>query len=70
MTKREKMFQIIGRAVVTLKVKGNMSEDAATTIILDGMKALPAESVMDLALLPTLLESIIELELSFINQTK
>ena len=70
MTKREKMFQIIGRAVVTLKVKGNMSEDAATTIILDGMKALPAESVMDLFLLPTLLESIIELELCFINQNK
>jgi hypothetical protein len=64
MTKREKMFQIIGRAVVTLKVKGNMSEDAATTIILNGVKALPAESVMNLSLLPMLLESIIELELN------
>ena len=64
MTKREKMFQIIGRAVVTLKVKGNMSEDDAATIILNNVKTLPAASVMDLALLPILLESIIELELN------
>ena len=70
MTKREKMFHIIGRAVVTLKVKGNMSEDDATTCILNGLKSCPADSVMDLFLLPTLLEAIIELELSFINQNK
>jgi len=66
MTKKEKMFKLIASAVKDLQKRGGISEDAATGKILSGLRACADESVMDLTLLPLLLQSIVEMELDLI----
>ena len=61
-TKREKMFALIATAVKKLQRQAGISEDQATSTILGFLCTLPQESVMDLEMLPMLLDSIVDLE--------
>ena len=58
----ELMFKLIVQAVKELQKKSNISEDAATDKILDGMRAMPIGSVGDKDLFVLMLKSVIELE--------
>ena len=59
---KETMFKLIVQAVKELQKKSNISEDAATDKILDGMRAMPIGSVGDKDLFVLMLKSVIELE--------
>jgi hypothetical protein len=60
----ELMFKLITKAVKELQNKSNISEDDATEIVLNGVRAMPVESCMDIDLFKLMLNSVIELELN------
>ena len=60
--KKEKMFVLIATAVKKLQSRAGISEDQATLTILGFLRTMPQDSVMDLDLLPMLLDAIIDLE--------
>jgi hypothetical protein len=60
----ELMFKLITKAVKELQNKSNISEDDATEIVLNGVRAMPVESCMDIYLFRLMLNSVIELELN------
>jgi hypothetical protein len=61
---KETMFKLITKAVIELQKKTNISEDEATEIVLNGVRAMPVESCMDIDLFKLMLKSVIELELN------
>jgi len=61
MNKKQKMFNLIARAVHELKELG-LDEDSAVTSILVGLKSCDAADVMNLSILPVLLETLVELK--------
>ena len=63
--KKEKMFVLIATAVKQLQREAGISEDAATILIVAGLKGFPADSVMNLNLLPGILEGIIIMNTEF-----
>ena len=63
--KKEKMFVLIATAVKQLQREAGISEDAATILIVAGLKGFPASSVMNLNLLPGILEGIIIMNTEF-----
>jgi len=60
--KKEKMFVLIATAVKKLQSRAGISEDQATLTILGFLRTFPDETVMDLDVLPMLLDAIIDLE--------
>ena len=61
-TKKEKMFVLIATAVKKLQRQTGVSADQATSTILGFLRTLPQKTVMDLEMLPMLLDSIVDLE--------
>jgi hypothetical protein len=60
--KKEKMFVLIATAVKKLQSRAGISEDQATLTILGFLRTFPDDVVMDLDVLPMLLDAIIDLE--------
>ena len=60
--KKEKMFVLIATAVKKLQSRAGISEDLATLTILGFLRTFPDDVVMDLDVLPMLLDAIIDLE--------
>ena len=60
--KKEKMFVLIATAVKKLQSRAGISEDQATMTILGFLRTFPDDVVMDLDVLPMLLDAIIDLE--------
>ena len=63
--KREKMFVLIGTAVKKLQREAGISEDAATILIIAGLKSFPDDLVMNMDLLPGILNGIIRVNTEF-----
>ena len=61
-TRKNKMFVLIAAAVKKLQKHAGISEDQATLTIIGFLRTFPRETVMDLDVLPTLLDAIVELE--------
>jgi hypothetical protein len=59
--RKKEMFVLIGTAVKKLQREASVTEDVATGLILEGLKSMPDELVMDLDLLPSILQGIIEM---------
>jgi hypothetical protein len=60
--KKAKMFVLIATAVKKLQSRAGISEDQATLTILGFLRTFPDDVVMDLDVLPMLLDAIIDLE--------
>ena len=60
--KKEKMFVLIATAVKKLQSRAGISEDLATLTILGFLRTFPDDVVMDLDVLPMLLDAIVDLE--------
>ena len=60
--KKEKMFVLIATAVKKLQSRAGISEDQATLTILGFLRTFPDDVVMDLDVLPMLLDAIVDLE--------
>ena len=60
MTKKQ-MFVLIATAVKKLQREAGVTENVATGLILEGMRSFPDELVMNMDLLPSILQSIIEM---------
>jgi hypothetical protein len=63
--KKEKMFVLIATAVKKLQREAGISEDAATILIVSGLKGFPADLVMNLNLLPGILNGIVIMNTEF-----
>lgn len=59
------MFVLIATAVKKLQREAGISEDAATILIIAGLKSFSDEAVMDLDLLPRILDGIITVNTEF-----
>jgi hypothetical protein len=63
--KREKMFVLIATAVKKLQREAGISEDAATILIIAGLRGFPDNLVMNMDLLPGILNGIITVNTEF-----
>jgi hypothetical protein len=63
--RKKEMFVLIATAVKKLQREAGISEDAATILIIAGLKSFPDDLVMNMDLLPGILNGIIRVNTEF-----